>query len=119
MSLFFETSRQSRGFLLCVPIGFLIALGLCSGSGRGWIRFLLDSLVLLSGALGFLILFVLIQENGMRAYHVLGALSGALLYMLGFYRLWHGIARRMKGKLFRKSFLQAGKDGCETEMKKE
>ena len=98
MNLFFETSRQSIAFLLCIPIGFLISLGLGSRNGRGWMQFAVDFTVLAAGALGFMLLFVCADERTLRVYHVLGALCGALLYAMGFYRIQMKIRQIMQRK---------------------
>ena len=119
MKRFFETTVHSTSFLLCVPIGFLIAMGLANGHSRGWIRFVMDCVVLASGALGFFVLLAFVHEDGMRSYHILGAICGALMYLCGFFRLQQCICRKLRQKPHRKYNRPAGKEEHENEKKKE
>ena len=96
MTLFFESDIQSICFLRMVPIGFLAALCLASGTRAGVFRALMDILLLLLGGGGAVFLLVSLQENGLRLYHYLGLMIGAILYTEGFERIVRCIHRKCK-----------------------
>ena len=87
MKLFFETSGQSVCFLLMIPVGFLLALLLDADVIAGRLRSAADIALLLLAGAACLWLIVLTGERGLRVYHVLGLLSGAVLYLCGIGRV--------------------------------
>lgn len=95
MRLFFETAGQAQRFLFMAPLGFLVAMCLDADAWAGRLRPVVDVLLLL--ACGFLMLtaIAIYRESGLRAYHLLGLLVGAILYMQGVGKVIRGIARRI------------------------
>lgn len=83
MNLFFETAGQAGCFLIMLPIGFAAAACLDAGAAAGRLRPALDVLVLLLAGVALLLAVVLLRENAVRAYHLLGLLTGAVLYVCG------------------------------------
>lgn len=83
MRLFFETASQAGSFLASIPLGFAAALCLDVGDGGGIMRMLLDLLWFLICGMSLLVLTFLIHDAQIRLYHVLGLISGALLYLRG------------------------------------
>ena len=81
MSLFFETSSQANCFLHLLPLGLCMAFCLDASAISGKIRPLMDVLVLVLAGSAVLWWMVLLDENKLRLYHVLGMLTGMLLYM--------------------------------------
>ena len=95
MKLFFETASQASCFLIAVPLGFLFTLCLDTRWHHGWIRLLLDLLLL--GSLGcvLVMLSAICREERVRLYHWLGLLTGAVLYLGGIGRIRKLLNRRM------------------------
>ena len=83
MKLFFESSGQANVFLLMSFSGFVIALLLDSKSSSGVIRLMVDALIIIWGGVTLLATVVFFRENTLRAYHLLGMLSGVLIYLAG------------------------------------
>lgn len=83
MKLFFETAAQASLFLSMLPIGFCIAVCIDLAGCSGRMKHLWDVLVMLLcfGLIAFSV--VLLRDNGLRLYHFLSVLAGALLYLLG------------------------------------
>lgn len=83
MKLFFETAAQANVFLAMIPVGITAALLIDLAAHLSVLRPLWDVLILLllGAALGFGI--VLLGDTGLRIYHLLAVLSGALLYLTG------------------------------------
>lgn len=95
MNLFFETTVQANCFLCMVPVGFAIAACLDVSAFLGRFRLLLDILVLLLAGMGVLMLISVMQEGSLRAYHLLGLLTGAIVYLQGIGRLLRMIIRKL------------------------
>ena len=95
MKLFFETSGQSACFLLMTPIGFLLALLLDADVITGRLRPAADIALLLLAGMVCLWMIVLTGEGGLRVYHTLGLLTGAILYLAGVGRLIRLIRRKI------------------------
>lgn len=83
MRLFFETGGQSASFLLAVPIGFALAVCLDWLKEKQMVRLLLDVGFFLLSGLSLLILTMLLSEEKLRLYHLLGMSIGGLLYLRG------------------------------------
>ncbi|NLO86203.1 MAG: hypothetical protein GX096_12405 [Clostridiales bacterium] len=99
MSLFFETTAQAQIFLATIPLGFLIAV-LCdilSYSKR--MQPILDVLCLLVCGLVFIFLTLLFKDKGVRLYHILALLVGAILYLFGLRSLLTKIRGRFSKRL--------------------
>ncbi len=94
MKLFFETSGQSACFLLMTPVGFLLALLLDADVIAGRLRPAADVALLLLAGAACLWIIVIAGESGLRAYHALGLLTGALLYLAGAGRLMRLLKRK-------------------------
>lgn len=100
MKLFFETAGQARSFLMCIPLGFLLFLLLDNDSAPGMFRFLLDFfIVLFYGAL-LMQIMIQFQENALREFHLLGSLSGGILYLSGVSKIRKSISAGIP-KLFK------------------
>ena len=87
MSLFFETSVQGQMFLICISVGFLMAMLLDCKSNGGPLRFFIDFSVLTTCAIVLLLMMIDFREKALREYHVLGIISGSILYLSGVGRL--------------------------------
>lgn len=83
MTLFFETSRQAWCFLCMTPVGMAAALLMDADVIAGRLRAIADVLLLLLAGLGALVMIVLCRETGLRLYHLLGLMTGAVLYLQG------------------------------------
>lgn len=83
MNLFFETASQARSFLTAVPVGFCAVMCLDCGRGEGVLRAAIDLLLMLLTGLGMMLMVFALQEDGLRLYHALGGIVGALLYLRG------------------------------------
>ncbi len=83
MNLFFETENQARAFIAAVPLGFVMAAAFSMPGKSGRFRALLDVLWLLACGASLLMLTVFTRESGLRAYHILALIVGAILYLLG------------------------------------
>ena len=92
MTLFFETAQQAFSFLAAAVLGFAIAACLCCGQAGGFGRILADILLLLSGGAALVLLLAILRDDRLRAYHLLGAACGAILYLCG----CHALYRRMQ-----------------------
>ena len=87
MKLFFDTNLQAVVFLLSVPTGFLAACFLSSGIKNTCLQMILDILTLLLAGTVLAALILIFRENGLRSYHLLGLLTGAILYLCGLSRV--------------------------------
>lgn len=89
--LFFETSIQAEAFLFTMPLGFLVAacFDLTSFASKG--RVLVDVLLMLLCAAALLTGIALMGEAGLRLYHLLALLIGALLYTQGIGRVFKAL----------------------------
>ena len=94
MKLFFETSHQAMCFLLMAPAGFLAALLLDADALAGVLRPLADVAVLLLAGAAVLVLTSAAGESGVRLYHLLGALTGAVVYLCGAGRIVRMLKRK-------------------------
>ena len=94
MKLFFETVGQSRSFLMSIPFGLLAAVLLDYRKRGGVWRNLFDILILLVLGSALFILLVILREQSLRIYHLLGILCGACLYLLGIARIKSWIISR-------------------------
>ena len=83
MKLFFETTRQAGCFLCMVPIGFVMSLCTDISIKAGKIQPVLDVLITLLTGISVLGGVVLLGENQLRLYHMLGMTTGAILYTQG------------------------------------
>lgn len=83
MRLFFETSGQGIAFLAAIPVGFLLAACLDCAKGKPLLRAVLDIAVLMLSGFVLLLLTVLLSEEKLRIYHLLGLVIGAFLYLKG------------------------------------
>lgn len=83
MKLFFETSSQASFFLLMLPFGFVVALCLHAGSGGGLLRLIQDLVVLLLSGVAAALMLLSTRDETLRFYHLLGIITGALLYFAG------------------------------------
>lgn len=83
MNLFFETSSQAGCFLCMVPVGMVSALLMDADVIAGKLRALADAILLLFAGLVCLLIIVLCRETTLRLYHLLGLLTGAVLYAEG------------------------------------
>lgn len=99
MSLFFETANQASCFLLMTPIGFAVALLLDADAISGWLRPAADVLALLCAGAALLAAVAATGESGLRLYHLLGVLTGGILYHQGVGRIVRMIARRRRAKI--------------------
>jgi hypothetical protein len=101
MKLFFETAAQASLFLATIPLGFGIAVLIDLAGRAGTLKPLWDVLAMLTcfGSLAFTV--VLLGDGGLRVYHLLSVLIGALLYRLGLRSLLSAVCSRIR-KLFKK-----------------
>ena len=83
MKLFFETGIQATNYLLLVLCGMIMAFGIDCRRKPGVICFLVDIMVLVAAGFSLLIALVFCKESTLRLYHLLGAVTGALLYEKG------------------------------------
>lgn len=98
MKLFFETAAQGSLFLMMLPLGILLAVCIDVASCARRSRPLWDVLVvLLCGGL-MAAAVVLLGDEKLRMYHLLGILCGALLYLFGARSLWRTIIRSLQKK---------------------
>ncbi len=95
MKLFFETAGQAQRFLIMVPLGFALALCLDADAWTGRLRAAADCLFLLLCGWLMLCTICVLRENSLRIYHMLGLLTGAILYLLGVGRIVRTIRRRI------------------------
>lgn len=96
MKLFFETAHQADCFLLMIPLGFMLALCLDADAAAGPIRLILDCLLILAAGAAVLSAIAFWRESGLRLYHLLGLLIGAVLYVHGLGRLIRLAARKVR-----------------------
>lgn len=83
MKIFFETGSQACCFLIAVPVGFVLAICLDTDCSQGWLRFVLDLLILIVAACALIMLTMVCREEQVRLYHWLGLFTGSVLYMCG------------------------------------
>ncbi|MEG0125172.1 MAG: hypothetical protein RR816_03725 [Clostridia bacterium] len=95
MRLFFETGDQAHIFLAVLPIGFLLAMSFDASSFAGKLRPVMDVLCLLMSGLAFIMLLLVFRDDGLRVYHMLALLTGAVLYLCGMGRLFRAIGRKL------------------------
>ena len=95
MKLFFETCNQSQYFLFMLPVGFILAFLLQSGTRHGWFRLFQDLAVLLFA--GFAAVFTLLsgRDETLRLYHFLGLAAGGILYLSGADRCFKWFRRKI------------------------
>lgn len=102
MKLFFETAIQSWSFLMVLPLGFGLALLLDAGAVTRAFRCAADILLVLSAGVAVFSVVVWNGESDLRLFHLLGLLTGAMLYLCGAGRLWRMFFRRfMRNKQFK------------------
>ena len=89
MKLFFETAVQKNVFLLTLPVGFLVCFLLDTQIPSILIQTFLDFGVLISTGVILVLLVLFSDGSTLRIYHLLGLISGAILYVCGV-----GICRR-------------------------
>ncbi len=94
MKLFFETSRQAFCFLCTVPFGIITAVLMDADVIAGKLRAVADVLFLLLTGLAVMVMIILCRESGLRLYHLLGLLTGAVLYQEGIGKIIRHIAYR-------------------------
>lgn len=98
MKLFFESGIQMRLFLVTLPLGFLVSFLLDSRTNPSTVLRLIADLLILFLCGTCLVLFLLLfDDTAIRGYHLLGVLSGSILYMSGV-----GKCRRTIDDWFRK-----------------
>jgi len=112
MNLFFETIGQSVCFLMAVPIGLLLAFSLDGYRTEGIVRAVVDILALVGAGLALLALTVVLRDEKLRMYHVLGMLTGCILYVGGIGRLRHGVRFRMHSIIKRAEKRKQEKSGA-------
>ena len=94
MKLFFETGRQAWCFLCMAPVGMAAAFLMDADFIAGKLRPAADILLLLLSGLAALVMVVLCKETGLRLYHLLGFLTGVVLYLEGLGKIIRRVARR-------------------------
>ncbi len=94
MKLFFETSRQAWCFLSMAPVGMAAALLMDADVIAGRLRAAADVLLMLLTGFAALVMMILCSEQGMRLYHLLGLVTGAVLYLEGIGKIIRCIIRR-------------------------
>jgi len=87
MKLFFESSEQACFFAMMVSLGFVTGFCVQEGKGEGWFRFLTDLLLLLACGIAVTSLLLSGKDESLRIYHLLGLLTGVILYVSGVSRL--------------------------------
>ena len=92
MKLFFETAAQADVFLTMLPVGIAAAAMIDLSTHASVLRPLWDVLIFL--LLGCVIAFgiILLGDAGLRGYHLLAILIGALLYLAGIRKLLRLVA---------------------------
>lgn len=87
MKLFFETATQADVFLTMLPVGIAAAAMIDLANHTSVLRPLWDVLIFL--LLGAVMAFgiILLGDAGLRGYHLLAVLIGALLYLAGIRRM--------------------------------
>ncbi len=98
MKLFFETAAQANLFLLTVPVGIAAAAMTDLFTHTGAFRPLWDVLAFLFLGAGLGLTVILLGDAGLRSYHILAVLVGAILYFAGIRRLLSlitGLIKRM------------------------
>lgn len=98
MNLFFETSGQAQIFLATAPIGFLVAMLIDMDRGLGPLRPVWDVLCMLACGVMTLMVLMMMRDGGLRIYHALALVTGALLYLVGVRRIILAARYRMKKK---------------------
>lgn len=96
MRLFFETTGQASRFLVMAPLGFVLALCLDADAATGRLRLFFDCVLLLACGMAALCTLSGLLESGLRGYHLLGLLTGAVLYTQGAGRIIHLIGRKIR-----------------------
>jgi len=94
MNLFFETGSQAFSFLSMVPVGFAAAFCMEIGRFHTSIRALTDVFVMLAAGFVVLVIIVFCRENTLRLYHLLGLLTGTVIYMQGVGKIIRHLAAR-------------------------
>lgn len=94
MNLFFETSRQAWCFLCMAPLGIAVSFLADADVIAGRLRAVADTLLLLLAGMAALVMIVLCRETGLRLYHLLGLLTGTVLYFEGIGKIIRFIGRR-------------------------
>ena len=87
MKLFFETENQALVFLLTVPIGMLLFFFLDGREEQGVWRFVMDLLSFCICGASLFMLFWGFGQEILRIYHLLGLVTGGMLYMKGMSRI--------------------------------
>lgn len=95
MNLFFETTAQAHIFLATIPLGFALALIIDITSHAGHMRLLLDVLCLLVCGIALICLMLMFKDKGIRIYHLLALIIGAILYLLGVKQLMISVWRKL------------------------
>lgn len=111
MKLFFETAQQCVVFLLMVPVGILLAFSVDVSSHMTGTKPLWDvlSMLLCFSTIGIGI--VLLNDTGLRLYHLLAVVTGCILYTAGIRSSFQWFCRVIKnrnndGKRGRKNNIQ-------------
>ena len=111
MKLFFETGNQAAAFMHMVPLGFLAALCLEFGWIRPSVRVVLDVAVLLIAGIALLFTVVFCAEDAVRFYHLLGIITGALIWLNGMGKIIRWLLRRQDlRRRTPKKYYATGKD---------
>ena len=116
MTLFFETGDQLLCFLAAVPAGFLIALCLCFGKKEGILRLVMDLLLLAVSGIAMVCMLLFFRNGALRLYHLLGVITGAILYLSGMNRVQRYVLRLIREKRHQKKGSEEGFDSSENEM---
>lgn len=95
MKLFFETAAQANVFLVMIPVGLAAAALLDLAAHPSVLRPLWDVLILLLSGAALAFGIVLLGDTGLRIYHLLALVTGALLYVTGI----RALLGKMVGKL--------------------
>ncbi len=104
MKLFFETAFQADFYLKTVALGFLLAICLDVLSARGHFSVIVDITVFALLGSCFILLLILFQLESIRLYHVLGCITGSILYTLGLAKVVRGFVTKIKRR--KVSFVQ-------------
>ena len=106
MKLFFETAQQCAVFLLMVPVGILLALSVDVSSHMTGMKPMWDVLSMLLCFCTIGIGIVLLNDTGLRLYHVLAVVTGCILYTAGIRRSNGAKDQRAAGYAFEEKVFQ-------------
>ena len=101
MTLFFETSTQADLFLKTVLLGLMLACCLDVLNIKSYLSVVVDTVVFCLLAACLILIMIIFQQESLRIYHLLGCMSGSIIYWFGIGKVYKGIVTKINQRKLR------------------